>query len=302
MVIIMDKEQMIQEIDEIIGKYMTAGEILAHVRNETAKQVKVGASLLDVADFAENMIKKEGGECAFPVNISRNDEAAHATPKKNDTEVFGEDMVKLDIGVHIDGFIADTAITVDLSGHNELVEAVEAGLNAAIEIIHGGINTTQIGDVINGTITEFGYKPVANLTGHGLAQYIQHAPPSIPNIPTDVGVELEVGQVIAIEPFATDGKGFVSEVGSAQIFSLFTNKPIRNPAARAVLKEIEQYKTLPFAKRWLKSKHVDFAMLQLEKNGNVSSYPVLKEEKGTLVSQAEHTLIVEEDGCRVTTK
>ncbi len=248
------------------------------------------------------MIRKEGGECAFPINISRNEEAAHSTPKNDDTEVFGEDMVKLDIGVHIDGYIADTAITVDLSGHNELVEAVEAGLNAAIEIIHGGINTTEIGNVINDTITEFGYKPVANLTGHGLAQYIQHVPPSIPNIPTDVGVELDVGQIIAIEPFATDGKGFVSEVGSAQIFSLLSNKPIRNSAARAVMKEIEQYRTLPFAKRWLKSKHMDFAMLQLEKNGNLSSYPVLKEEKGMLVSQAEHTLIVEEDGCRVTTK
>ena len=302
MVIIMDKEQMIQEIDEIVGKYITAGEILARVRKETAKQVKVGASLLDVANFGEDMIRKEGGECAFPINISRNEEAAHSTPKNDDTEVFGEDMVKLDIGVHIDGFIADTAITVDLSGHNELVEAVEAGLNAAIEIIHGGINTTEIGNVINDTITEFGYKPVANLTGHGLAQYIQHVPPSIPNIPTDVGVELDVGQIIAIEPFATDGKGFVSEVGSAQIFSLLSNKPIRNSAARAVMKEIEQYRTLPFAKRWLKSKHMDFAMLQLEKNGNLSSYPVLKEEKGMLVSQAEHTLIVEEDGCRVTTK
>jgi len=301
-VIIMDKEQMIQEIDEIVGKYITAGEILARVRKETAKQVKVGASLLDVANFGEDMIRKEGGECAFPINISRNEEAAHSTPKNDDTEIFGEDMVKLDIGVHIDGYIADTAITVDLSGHNELVEAVEAGLNAAIEIIHGGINTTEIGNVINDTITEFGYKPVANLTGHGLAQYIQHVPPSIPNIPTDVGVELDVGQIIAIEPFATDGKGFVSEVGSAQIFSLLSNKPIRNSAARAVMKEIEQYRTLPFAKRWLKSKHVDFAMLQLEKNGNLSSYPVLKEEKGMLVSQAEHTLIVEEDGCRVTTK
>ncbi|MCD4845070.1 MAG: type II methionyl aminopeptidase [Methanosarcinales archaeon] len=293
---------MIQEIDEIVGKYITAGEILARVRKETAKQVKVGASLLDVANFGEDMIRKEGGECAFPINISRNEEAAHSTPKNDDTEIFGEDMVKLDIGVHIDGYIADTAITVDLSGHNELVEAVEAGLNAAIEIIHGGINTTEIGNVINDTITEFGYKPVANLTGHGLAQYIQHVPPSIPNIPTDVGVELDVGQIIAIEPFATDGKGFVSEVGSAQIFSLLSNKPIRNSAARAVMKEIEQYRTLPFAKRWLKSKHVDFAMLQLEKNGNLSSYPVLKEEKGMLVSQAEHTLIVEEDGCRVTTK
>jgi methionyl aminopeptidase len=69
-----------------------------------------------------------------------------------------------------------------------------------------------------------------------------------------------------------------------------------------LIKHIEKYKTLPFAKRWLSSNHLDFALLQLEKNGNISSYPILKEAKGTLVSQAEHTMIVEEDGCRVITR
>ncbi|NOR60455.1 MAG: type II methionyl aminopeptidase, partial [Methanosarcinales archaeon] len=261
-----------------------------------------GASLLDVANFGENMIRKEGGEPAFPINISCNEEAAHATPKKEDTDVFGEDMVKLDIGVHIDGYIADTAITVDLSGHPELVDAAEAALEAAIQAVHAGINTAELGVIINDTITGFGYKPVANLTGHGLAQYMQHVPPTIPNIPIDSGVVLEVGQVVAIEPFATDGRGYVSEGAGVEIYNKVGSKPIRAPAARAILKEIEQFRTLPFAKRWLNSKHLDFAMLQLEKNGNISSYPVLKEETGKLVSQAEHTLMVEEDGCTVITR
>jgi len=216
--------------------------------------------------------------------------------------LFGEDMVKLDIGVHIDGYIADTAITVDLSGHPELVDAAEAALEAAIQAVHAGINTTELGVIINDTITGFGYKPVANLTGHGLARYMQHVPPSIPNIPVDSGVVLEVGQVVAIEPFATNGRGYVGEGAGIEIYNKVGNKPIRAPAARTILKEIEQFRTLPFAKRWLNSKHLDFAMLQLEKNGNISSYPVLKEETGKLVSQAEHTLIVEEDGCTVITR
>ena len=302
MVLVMDENELIKEIKEIVTKYTTAGKILARVRKETAKQVQVGASLLDVANFGENMIRKEGGEPAFPINISCNEEAAHATPKKEDTDVFGEDMVKLDIGVHIDGYIADTAITVDLSGHPELVDAAEAALEAAIQAVHAGINTAELGVIINDTITGFGYKPVANLTGHGLAQYMQHVPPTIPNIPVDSGVVLEVGQVVAIEPFATDGRGYVSEGAGTEIYNKVGNKPIRAPAARAILKEIEPFKTLPFAKRWLNSKHLDFAMLQLEKNGNISSYPVLKEETGKLVSQAEHTLMVEEDGCTVITR
>lgn len=298
----MDENEMIEEIEVIIDKYVTAGKILAEVREETAKQVRVDKPLLEVAQFAEDMIREKGGEPAFPINISCNDEAAHATPKKDDTATFGEDMVKLDIGVHIDGYIADTATTVDLSGNPELVQAAEAALDAAIKAVHGGINTSELGDIINDTITDFGYKPVANLTGHGLAQYMQHVPPTIPNIPIDMGVELEVGQIVAIEPFATDGKGYVTEGKGAEIYHLVGKRPIRAPAARAILKEIEQYKTLPFAKRWLSAKHVDFAMMQLEKNGNISSYPILKEEKGKLVSQAEHTIMVEENGCTVITK
>lgn len=293
---------MTSEEKEIIGKYETAGRILASVREETAKRVQVGASMLEVAQFAEDLIREKGGEPAFPINISRNEEAAHATPKKGDAEVFGEDMVKLDIGVHIDGYIADTATTVDLSGHPDLVEAAEKALEAAIKVIHAGINTAEIGNVIYETITEFGYKPVANLTGHGLGRYLQHIPPAIPNIPTDRGVILEEYQIVAIEPFATNGRGFINEGGSAEIYHLVDEKPIRAPAARTLLKEIADYRTLPFAKRWLKGNHLDFALLQLEKNGNISAYPILKEEKGKLVSQAEHTLIVEEDGCRVITK
>src|SRR3972149_8203936 len=121
---------------EIIEKYRKAGKILSEVRKETAKKVKEGVSVLSVAQFAEDMIRERGGDPAFPVNISRNDEAAHSTPSPDDKSVFGKDMVKLDIGVHIDGYIADPAVTVDLSGNPDLVEAAEAALGRALKFIH----------------------------------------------------------------------------------------------------------------------------------------------------------------------
>ena len=290
-----------KEVEEIIEKYVKAGKILSEVRAETAKKVKVGETLLSVAEFAENMIRENGGEPAFPVNISLNDEAAHHTPSLNDETVFGEDMVKLDIGVHIDGYIADTAKTVDLSGHPELVKASESALEKAIEFIHGGVNTADIGGVIEDEITSFGYKPVINLTGHGLAQYIQHAPPSIPNKRIPHGVVLEEGDIIAIEPFATDGAGKIHDAGNAEIYHIVADRPVRHPSARKLLKEIEKYKTLPFAKRWL-GERVDFAMLQLVRAQIIQSYPILKEIEGGLVSQAEHTVFITEDGCEVITK
>jgi methionyl aminopeptidase len=289
------------EKEEILDKHRLAGRILSEVRTETAKKVVEGASLLFVAEFAENLIREKGGEVAFPVNISRNEEAAHSTPSFDDKSVFGKDMVKLDIGVHIDGYIADTAVTVDLSGNPELVKAAESALSEAIKFIHAGVNTKDIGGVIEDTITSFGYKPVINLTGHGLERYVQHAPPSIPNKRLPHGVVLHEGDIIAIEPFATNGGGKIYDAGNAEIFHIISNRPVRHPAARELLSKIEKYRTLPFAKRWL-GDQVDFAMVQLVKAGIIQPYPILKEIKGGLISQAEHTIIVTGDGCEVITR
>lgn len=288
-------------MDDELGKYVRAGEILSGVRSAVVDRVKVGASLLEVAEFVENFIMERGGQPAFPCNISRNDEAAHATPSSNDKSVFGEDMAKLDIGVHVDGYIADTAVTVDLGDNPELVEASEVALKNAIQLIRAGVSTADIGAVIEESINEFGYKPVMNLTGHGLDRYMQHAPPSIPNRRVEQGTILGEGDVIAIEPFATNGAGHVSEGGSTEIYRLKKLKPVRLPAARKLLKDIERYKTLPFARRWLPQTHLDFILKQLEAMDVVHSYPVLKEDAGGLISQAEHTVIVEKDGCQIIT-
>ncbi len=287
--------------DEIIEKYRRAGTILSEVRTQAVKKVIIGESLLTVAEFIENMIRDKGGEPAFPVNISRNDEAAHSTPSFNDKAIFGKDMVKLDIGVHIDGYIADTAVTVDLSGNPKLVEAAEAALDNAIKFIHAGVNTSDIGGVIDDAISSFGFKPIINLTGHGLLQYIQHAPPAIPNKRMPHSIVLEEGDIIAIEPFATNGAGKIHNAGNAEIYHLVSERPVRHPSARALLQEIGKYKTLPFAKRWL-GERVDFALLQLVKAGVIEPYPILKEIQGGLISQAEHTIIVTGDGCEVITK
>ncbi|MEA1906549.1 MAG: type II methionyl aminopeptidase [Euryarchaeota archaeon] len=286
-----------------LKKHRQAGRILAEVREKTAKKITVGASTLETAAFAEDLIRSLGGQPAFPCNLSRNEDAAHYTPGVDDTLVFGEDMVKLDIGVHIDGYIADAAVTIDLSDHPELVEASIAGLAAAIDLIHAGINTTEIGAAIENEISEFGCKPIANLTGHGLGRYLTHAPPSIPNVPVRGGTVLVEGQVVAIEPFATYGAGRIRDTQRSEIYHLATENPPlpRIPRARALLKEMMEYKTLPFAKRWFSGEKIDFTFRNLEKSGVIESYPVLTEVTGALVSQAEHTVIVTADGCEVTT-
>lgn len=287
---------------DILEKYREAGRILKTVRSEAVEMVKVGNTLLQVAEFIENRTIELGGRPAFPCNISRNQEAAHATPKIGDTDVFGKDMVKLDLGVHVDGYVADSAVTVDLSGNSEIKKAAEEALAAAIELAKPGISTGELGAVIEDSIRSYGLNPITNLTGHGLSQYEAHDDPSVPNRHVEGGAILKEGDVLAIEPFATDGVGTVHDGNWAEIYSLIRKKPVRLPAVRNVLKQVEEYRELPFAKRWLKSDKLDFVLLQLEKAGIIHSYPVLLESSGGLVAQAEHTIIVTQDGCEITTK
>ena len=280
-----------------------AGEILAQVREEAAERVEVGASHLEVAEWAEERTRELGGEPAFPVNISIDEEAAHATPSIDDESTFGEEMVNLDIGVHVDGWLADTAVTVDLSGNPDLAEAPEAALEAALELVEDGVSTGDIGARIEEVIDDYGYNPVVNLTGHGLARWEQHTPPNIPNRAVSQSVELEAGDVVAIEPFATDGSGKVGEGNETEIFALEHERSVRNRDAREALDQItEQFRTLPFATRWLDVDRPEMALRRLERQNVVHSYPVLKEDAGNLVSQKEHTVIVTEDGCEVTTE
>ncbi|MFB6202034.1 MAG: type II methionyl aminopeptidase [Halorhabdus sp.] len=284
-------------------KHREAGEILAEVRDEAAEMVEVGTSHLEVAQWAEDAIRDHGAEPAFPVNISIDEEAAHATPGIDDETTFGEEMVNLDIGVSVDGWLADTAVTVDLSGQPELAEASEAALEAALDVVEAGVETGEIGRVVEETIDGYGFNPVVNLTGHGLGQYEQHTAPNIPNRAVDQSVQLEAGDVVAIEPFATDGTGKVREGSDEEIFALEREGSVRNRDARKALEQIgEEFKTLPFATRWLDVRRPEMALRRLKQQDIVHGYPVLKEEDGRYVSQKEHTVIVTEDGCEVTTR
>ncbi len=288
---------------ELLENYRKAGRILAEVLREAEPKVEVGVTLLEVADFVETLIRSKGAEPAFPCNISLDRNAAHYTPGPGDKSTIGECMVKLDVGVHVDGYVADAAVTVDLSGHPDLTEASQAALEAALDLAAPGISTAQIGAAIEEAIIGYGFKPVSNLTGHGLSRYEAHDEPTVPNKAVEKGVILKEGDVIAIEPFATNGSGRISEAPVNEIYGFSASRPVRLPQARILMKEIvERYKTLPFARRWLKGERVDYSLMQLLRSGAVHRYPVLWEVEGALVSQAEHTVVVLEGECEVITR
>lgn len=285
---------------ETFEAYIKAGRIAAQARDYGKNLIKAGASLLEVTQAVEKRILELGGDFAFPPQISINDIAAHYCAGVDDKTVFKEgDVVKLDVGVHIDGFVGDTALTVVLGKDEKLEKLQEASreaLNAALKIIKPRVTLSEIGKEIHKEITKRGFSPIRNLSGHGLDKFIIHDKPSIPNFDTGSNEELVQDQVIAIEPFASTGAGVIYESSNPTIFSLNESKPVRSPMTRAVLKDLEAYNGLPFALRWVVKKHgqgkTSFAFRELKNMGILKEYPPLPDKAHGLVSQAEHTLIV----------
>ena len=281
---------------------MQAGAAAKKILAAGAARIRPDIPLLEVGTFVEDMILEEGFGIAFPVNISLNEAAAHDTPSQGDTRVFAPgDMVKLDIGVHLDGYIADTACTVDLGNQPVLCEASVAARDAAIGAVKPGVAIGTLGSIVSQEIRSRGFVPIANLTGHGLDRYCLHKGPNVPNIPGTGGAILEEDMVVAIEPFASTGTGFVHDGKREEIFGQLVRRPVRLPAARRILKEIEGRNGMPFARRHLKVTSADLALSRLVHDGIIRSYPVLSDVSGSFVSQAEHTVIVTGEGCIITT-
>jgi methionyl aminopeptidase len=285
--------------EETLNKYIKAGKIAAEALEYGRGLVKPGLKVLDCAEKIEEKIRLLGAVPAFPVNISFDETAAHYTPATNDELLFDKQLVKLDVGVHFDGCVGgDTATTIDLSGkYTDLVKASREALDAALKVVQIGTPLGKIGKEIEDTIQSFGFKPVRNLSGHGIGEFMIHGPPSIPNYDSGDEEVLEDGMTIAIEPFASTGVGLIQEKGLPQIHSIIANKPVRNIGTRMILRKIDTYEGLPFATRWLAKEFplfkVNFALRELNQLETLHSYPPLVERTpNSFVSQAEHSVYV----------
>lgn len=292
--------------DTEIESYKKAGNIASQALSYGLSLIKPGNALSYVCQEVDNKIIELGGNIAFPTQISLNDTAAHFCPDTDDIK-FSDQIVSLDVGVHIDGFIGDNAASVDLSGkHEDLIKASRQALQNAIAIIKPGITLSDIGKTIQDTITSFDLSPVRNLSGHGLGKFKIHTKPSIPNYENNDPTTLKQGDIFAIEPFASDGAGIIYESSNPTIFTLEEKRPVRNMFTRQILKHIESYQGLPFCKRWLIDKFgaakTSFALKELKNLNMIHEYPPLVDKSHGLVSQAEHTILVTKDGCEILTK
>lgn len=296
--------------EQIRQAYLQAGTIAAAARDLGAAMIKPGVHLLEVASKVEDHILSEGAGIAFPVNLSINDLAAHYTPVIDDDLTFSKgDLVKIDVGAHVNGYIADTARSIEVGTNNyqDLIDASRDALMGAIDLLKNGVSLSSIGKHVEANITAKGFKPIENLTGHSLDQYNLHSGLSVPNVSSMSSGTVHTDDVIAIEPFATTGIGIVTSGKGSNIYRLtgsLRSRLVRDQRARALLTKLNQrFKTLPFAQRWCKeySNNIDASLKRLSMLGALKHYPQLLEKNKGMVSQTEHTVIIMDDGCEVIT-
>lgn len=288
--------------------FRRAGKIVKECRDWAAENIRPGVRIQEILETIEEMIRERGAQPGFPAQSSRNSIAAHYCTSLDDEVAYEEgDCVKVDIGVHVDGYVADSATTVDLSADGRwraLIRASADALAAAIATVDVGVEVGDIGAAIERTIVGAGFQPVRNLTGHGLGRWKVHTPPQIPNYAERGAGRLKEGMVIAIEPFACNGRGYIRERGRAEVFMLVRPPRKAKGLDRDVLKAIDSWHGLPIARRYFRDldpEVVDDTLAKLARQGSLLRYPPLVEEEGVMVAQTEHTMVVGSDGVEILT-
>ncbi|MBN2371819.1 MAG: type II methionyl aminopeptidase [Vicinamibacteria bacterium] len=294
-------------ISETLDKLRRAGRVAAEARKFARLRATPGARLYELSLAVESEIGRLGADLAFPVQCSCNHVAAHFCPTiENDSVLGSGDLVKIDIGTHVDGWIADTAVTVNVGDDPDgraLVDAARAALDAGIAAARPRGDVREVSMAIERTIHERGFVPLRNLCGHGLGQWRVHAPPPIPNVAEFARDVLAPGSIVAFETFVSAGGGDVRPQGAAEIFRV---DPDIDGAVldREALDFIRSQRGLPFARRRLErlgSGRGEMLLERLARRGDLTRYPPLVQAEGRRVAQAEHTLYINENGIEVIT-
>ncbi len=293
---------------ETLEIYRRAGKIASEARNWAAETIKPGMLLRDLQEGVEKRIRDAGALPSFPAQTSRNNIAAHYCSSPTDNTRYEEgDLVKIDIGAHIDGYPVDTGVSVDLSSDRRwkgLIDAAAAALDAAIATVGDGVPVGDVGTAIEDAIRATGFEPITNLSGHGLARWELHSTPQIPNHAQKGGPKLKAGMIFAVEPFTTTGAGFVEDDGQPEIFRLERQPRPSNKLFAPMMEALDEWHGLPVAMRYftdLPRKPVERTINELVKQGAMHAYAPLVEVSDAFVGWKEHTIYLGEDGPEVIT-
>jgi methionyl aminopeptidase len=290
--------------------YVKAGSVCRQVKKEIEARNWEGKTYLELSEFVESNIRNLGATPAFPCNICANESAAHYTAEIDDQKIIPHNSIlKVDLGAHVEGCIADTAVTLCYNDELlDMTEATKSALNEALKVIKDGVRTSDVGKMVESYASRRGYQPISNLSGHSLDKYVIHAGTSVPNVWSPSFSSFKQGRFYAVEPFFTTlrGSGIVVEGSSENIFALVARKNTKDQELNRFLEVVwNDRKTLPFAARWYEKEFPKKKLLEiiprLVKMKLIHGYAELVEAKAEPVAQAEHTVAVTASGFSILT-
>lgn len=264
--------------NEFLIDYRHAAETHRQVRQWAQKNIKPGQTLTEIAEGIEDSIRRLVGHdglaegdakiagVGFPTGLNLDHIAAHFTPNAgNKTVLQQSNVMKVDIGVHVNGKIVDSAFTMSFDPmYDNLLAAVKDATNTGVREAGIDVRLGELGGYIQETMesyeceingTTYPIKSIRNLTGHTILPYSIHGTKSVPIVKSADNTKMEEGDVFAIETFGSTGNGYVHDEGEVSHYALRTDAPkvdLRLSSAKSLLNVIKKnFGTLPFARRYI---------------------------------------------------
>ncbi|KAJ3497501.1 hypothetical protein NLG97_g1857 [Lecanicillium saksenae] len=314
------------EDSEFLNDYRKSAEVHRQVRRWVQETVKPGHTLTEIAvgieDGVRALLGNQGLEpgaslrsgLGFPTGLSLNNCVAHYTPNpgRKDTVLQYDDVMKVDFGVQINGWIVDSAFTMAFNPtYDNLLAAVKDATNSGIQTAGIDVRICDVSAAIQETMESYEVeirgkvypvKPVRNLCGHDIKHYHIHGQKTIPFVKHSDETKMEEGEVFAIETFGSTGRGYTREEDGIYGYGLNDDAPSRvnlplNSANKVFKTVKENFGTLVFARRYLDRLGVDRYVAGLNclvANGILEAYAPLVDIAGSYSAQFEHTILLRE--------
>jgi len=324
-----DEEEPTIAQDVVVTKYKMVADIVNGVLKKLIEKSVAGALVVDICELGDNLLKEETSKVyrkdkevkkgiAFPTCVSVNNCVCHCSPLKSETAITLKDgdLVKIDLGAHLDGFPAVVAHSLVVGSspekkatgrHADVILAAHYAFEAALRLMKGGNENYMVTDNIQKVVGEFKCSAVEGMLSHQLQQHRIDGEKAIILNPTDTQrkehpkCEFDVHEVYALDILVSSGEGKAKEKDTRT--TVYKRKPdliyqLKMKASRAFLSEVENnFQTMPFTLRSFSDEaKAKMGVVECAKHMVVEPFPVLYEKDGEVVAQIKSTVLMMPNG------
>lgn len=328
------KEKELDISDErVVKKYKTAGEIVNKILVQLIQSCKVGVSVKAICEKGDNLIvqeveKKYKNEkdikkgIAFPTCLSMNNCICHFSPSKNDADYVlkEDDLVKIDVGVHIDGFIAVVAHTIVVGSSAEkkvtgrkadVILAAYLASQAALRLLSPGNGNYKVTEAVQKISESYKCKPIEGMLSHQLKQFKIDGEKTIIQNPTPAQrkehekCDFEKYEVYAMDVLVSTGEGQGKEMDTKVAIYKKTEETylLKLKASKAFYAEVKKkYGPMPFNLRNFEEEaKAKMGVVECVSHKLIEPFQVLYEKSSEYVAQFKFTVLLLPNGINLIT-